>query len=119
MSSTNGAIFVGVPSFFLALCQEASRGGSHSYQWAGYELARHTAELLEGEDNATYARKLAELMAALAGPAEDSTVQPMDEAAVLAWYAREFPRCLSLVPRQRRSAFAEGIRECWEDGYMS
>ncbi len=108
--------FLGVPTFFRACCREASYGGANSYKWTGYELARHTISLLAYEDVVDKQAKLEELHQALRSRSETSQGRQMDGAAVIAWYEREFPCCLELVPSARRSQFAEGIRECWENG---
>ena len=111
--------FRGVPTFLRALCEEAAYGGTSSYRTAGYELARHTAELLESDTDEEWQAKLNELYQALTGCAETPCVWPMDEARVIAWYTREFPRCMDLVPARRHAIFAEGIRQCWEDENMN
>src|SRR5262249_54179227 len=96
--------FGGVPTFFRALCATAAAGGGQGYAVAGYELARHTASLLsqntdtDGEEKELEAR-LTQL--------EEAWRQD-DEAAVVHWYAREFPRCVQLVPARRRRSFARG-----------
>jgi predicted transcriptional regulator len=96
------AVFRGVPTFFRACCATAAEGGGHGYSSAAYELARHTARLLsqdvEDEDDLT--RRLDELRNAWA---------TNDRAAVIAWYQREFPRCIALVPVRRHAAFAQGF----------
>jgi len=96
------------PTFFRALCMEATQGGSHSYGTAGYELARHTAALLLQDEEE--APQLADLHQAL----DDA-----DESAIIDWYKRELPRCMALIPPRRRSVFAAGVQACWEDGKMN
>ena len=96
------------PTFFRALCWEATQGGTHSYATAGYHLAGHTSGLLELSDEEPET-KLADLRQALT----DS-----DESAIITWYKRELPRCMALVPARRRAGFAAGVQACWEDDKM-
>ena len=96
------------PTFFRALCMEATQGGRHSYATAGYHLAGHTTGLLELSDEEPET-KLADLYQALT----DS-----DESAIIDWYKRELPRCMAFVPVRRSSTFAKGVQACWEDGKM-
>jgi hypothetical protein len=100
----------GVPAFFRALCQEATRGGGLSYRVAGYELTRRLPELIESATPKERERK-SEEFTALAGPKK-----PRDEAKVLAWFNRELPRCMKLVPSRRFGQFVEGVYQAAEAG---
>ena len=97
-----GTRFRGVPSFFRACCQTAAQGGSATYKGPGYHLAIHTEELCEPQDDQEeVGRKLDELRA---------VVDDDDDAAIVAWYRREFPRCMQYVPSKRRVQFAAGVK---------
>jgi predicted transcriptional regulator len=104
--------FRGVPSFFQASCMEAQQGGENGYRWAGHTLARHGGELLElsYSDAEEVADKLDELAEAL-------HTEP-DEANVLTWFDREFPKCMELVPSRRRGQFVQGVAEAYEEGLL-
>jgi hypothetical protein len=100
------------PTYFLALCMEARQGGESSYADAGHELMRHVAselnhdlELDETQERLDQLREL---------------VQLRDDKSVLAWFARELPRCMKLVPARRRLQFLKGAYEMYDkdDGVL-
>lgn len=91
----------GVPSFFRALCATAARGGRRGYWAAGYELARHTDDILGGVADDDFEQ----LRQAVRG----------DLSAVVEWYERRLPRCVRLVPARRRLNFAEGVVDFHRD----
>jgi hypothetical protein len=93
--------FGACPTFFFASCLEASQGGRDGYQSAARSLVRslggiapHEVELDEWSD------KLDELQALIVDGRDDE---------VLSWFDRWLPRCMALVPRQRRRSFLKGI----------
>jgi hypothetical protein len=89
------------PTYFFAACRTAATGGSNSYADPGYTLAIHLSALapydVEDEDWEKHVSKLADL------------VSEENDEAVLAWLKRWVPRCLRLVPAQRRHSFLRGI----------
>ena len=93
--------FQGAPTFIRILCSEASRGGADSYFFVGRELGGRTPALLEPQDHPEIVqRKLDELRILL-----DRDYRQ----GVVAWYVREFPGCMSLVPRRRHPQFVKGV----------
>jgi hypothetical protein len=89
------------PSFFRALCAEASTGGLHSYKSVGASLARHVANQMDDP-------ALEELEALLSSD---------DDAGVLDWAEHYLPRCIAAVPKPKRAALIAGMVEAWnEDG---
>ena len=99
--------FGGVPSFFRGCVIEASYGGSGGYKVAGWHLALSVRGLLERyteEDEEE--QKIAELKDALTDGSDQS---------VIAWFKREFPACMKLVPARRRIQFVQGIRDAHEE----
>lgn len=104
--------FRGVPSFFCGLVQEAAgQFPGYDYSVAGHELARHTANMVEdGDEPGQEAEpRLDELW---------RLIQESDDVGVIAWYRREFPKCMTLVPSRRRGKFLQGIYEAFEAGIM-
>lgn len=96
------------PSFFRAICLEASRGGELGYDRAGRKLVRVAAELIAGDT----AEELAEKCKDLKGLVRDRA-----DNCVLGWFDRELPRCMELIPRRRRPTFLAGVyQEIEEDG---
>jgi hypothetical protein len=97
------------PKFFLALCREASRGGTDGYEWAAYSLAGALAGLGPYDlDENEWAGKLDELSA---------LIDREDDAGILAWFDTWLPRCMALVPKRRRAAFLRGVsRQVVEEG---
>jgi hypothetical protein len=89
------------PTFFLARCREASRGGTDGYEWAAYSLIRAIGSLIpyDLEEDEWFAR-LDEL---------SSLIEAKDDETVLAWFERWLPRCMALVPRRRRTLFLKGV----------
>lgn len=91
----------GVPTFFLALCHEASMRRIPSYAVVGRELYRHALARLESdfdsEDSELECDRLAEL------------IEMGDDAAVLRWFMTSYPGCMALVPARRRQTFIQGV----------
>lgn len=91
------------PSYFVALCHEATSGGESGYRRAGHELTRHITDELDWE---------------LADKERDARIRELrdlicerDDEGVLAWFDCEVPRCMQLVPRRRRQQFLRGVYE--------
>lgn len=105
--------FRGVPTYFRGLAFDASyrRDGVYDYSICGQELARHSADMLEdgdepGQDAQTRWDELQQLF------------QDWDDERVLAWYDREFPKCMALIPRRRRAQFLKGVLYAVEEGMV-
>jgi hypothetical protein len=95
------------PSYFLAGCHEAARGGADGYAAAGHELMRHVGrEINDGGDLEAKLDELRDLVGA------------GNDAGVLAWFDREVPRCMALVPRRRRHQFLKGAYAMFEEGQL-
>jgi len=96
------------PSFFKACCATAAIGGSASYKWAGYQLARHVRSIcpceLEEEEWLARLDCLYELVE-----------EGADDEAITAWLEENLPRCTALVPARRRRIFIEGMLKSFED----
>jgi hypothetical protein len=100
---TSGAL----PTFFRAVCLEASRGGGLGYDWAGRKLLRAAAELIAWDTTEELQHKYMEL---------ESLIWARDDGGVLGWFDRELPRCMGLIPRRRRASFLNGVyQEVEED----
>jgi hypothetical protein len=97
------------PTFFRRLCRTASMGDDGGYASAGYSLVRAVARLLDehGDDRDAL---LEQLQAAISPPFGISEfTKPPDDDSVLAWFDRELPRCMALIPRARRASFLRGV----------
>lgn len=94
-----GGVSEGVPTFFRALCSDASGGGNHSYSIAGWHLGLHAPELVQAS-----VHELPLLLQEL-----QSLLNQHDDEGVLAWFDRELPACMELVPRRRRPQFLLGV----------
>jgi hypothetical protein len=89
------------PTYFLALCEQATLGGENGYYRAGHELMRHVKEAVSWEvDESERDAKLKEL---------GRLMDAQSDEAILAWFDREVPRCMQLVPRRRRASFLRGV----------
>lgn len=89
------------PTFFLARCREASRGGIDGYEWAAYSLVGAVASLAPDElEEDQWLTEVEELSA---------LIEARDGEAVMCWFDRWLPRCMALVPRRRRPSFLRGI----------
>ncbi len=93
--------FKGVPTFAGALFgQGQCRGG-------GYEFARHTRSLFDGEGEDSE-----QLLDELSKAARDG-----DRAGVLRWYKTRFPGVMALVPSgAERRWFVAGVFDAVEAG---
>lgn len=88
------------PTFFRALCRNATDGTTGEYQNVGYSFIGAVASMLaeDGEDQAD--AKLGQL---------SDLVWARDDDGTLAWFDREFPRCMALIPTRRRHQFLAGV----------
>ncbi len=107
-AATSNNVFQGAPTFFRANCLTAQLGGNHGYAEAGWHLGIHCANLLESDGHDDWARKMEELATLL------DTTYP-DDRKVVAWFKREFPKCVALIPSRRRTQFLKGIYAVHED----
>jgi hypothetical protein len=95
------------PTFFLACCHEASKGGESNYGAAGHELMRHVVHLCDyAVEEDEWEARLDRLQALL---------DAQDDDGILAWFDRELPRCMALVPRRRRAQFLKGVLAMHEE----
>ncbi len=121
-------VFQGVPAFFRANCLQVHRGGAAGYDTAGWHLALNVSSLIEheGDDAVAKLKELEDLVRAggvqegmRRAEVEEITSSRWfpDEAAgqVLAWFEREFPRCIALVPARRRAQFVKGVYQLIAD----
>lgn len=105
------ARFNGTPMFFWRLCMAVETGDAPDYTEAGYELARETYDLVEWNDEEERRAKLLELR-------EYVELGDTGQDLVLEWYEREFPRCVELIPAERREEFTAGVLEAWQQDEM-
>lgn len=94
--------FRGVPSFFRYGCKDAATDHSSGYFSPGYHLTLHVTRLVP--DDFT----LEQWLDGPCGDLEELLIQS-DPDAVLSWFGRWYPQCLSLVPSRRRKTFLEGV----------
>jgi hypothetical protein len=99
------------PDAFRKRCREARRGGKGGgYRLAGYTLAGLVGDLIECDSAQERAAKLDELARLIWRWSEGPDSGPVpDDDGVLAWFERELPRCLALVPRGSRHQFLRGV----------
>lgn len=113
---TKQSILSSAPAWFRAACQCAAQVGSQSYFGAGYELARHLQELLKDEPDTD--DKLDEL-SKLVLPVLPGTAliwgELREDNLVWAWFWRELPACMKLVPVRRRKQFVAGVFAAVDD----
>lgn len=93
----------GVPTYFRAACSTASHGGAQGYRDVGRKFADSMpGELKAQGESGEPEHKLKELQARL---------DAKDFGGALAWFDREFPKFMALVPRAKRRQFTEGLYE--------
>jgi hypothetical protein len=99
------------PTWFMAHCRTAARGGNTGYDSAGYDLARTLDGLapddVENDQWSEEVEGFAEL------------VSREDNEAILGWLGIHLPRCLAMVPTRRRAGFLNGLYRAVEDGNAS
>jgi Protein of unknown function (DUF1778) len=88
------------PAFFKATCWEARRGGGHGYDWAGRKLIGCAASLIAADTTEELFEKFEELK---------GLIWARNDHGVLAWFDRELPRCMELIPQRRRASFLAGV----------
>jgi hypothetical protein len=111
----------GVPTFFRALCREATHGGTSNYGRAGYELTRHigSRQMPSDVDDDEWHVEL-ERLASFACPTTESQgtvsmVGDPDVVGVWQWFCNHYPKCMKLIPIRRKRAFVEGVRAVIDD----
>ncbi len=98
----------GVPTYFRAQCFEASQGGNHTYEHAGFCLACSLdAEVPFDVDDATWSQHLEGLR---------ESIHAGTKRSVVTWFQQHLPRFISLVPSARRSQFVAGVRRAFDAG---
>lgn len=95
------------PTWFVAICSEVSQGGASTYAWAGRKLIRSIAQVLGSEYERDEGNaQLDEL---------EDLLTEQDDDAVIAWFERELPRCMALIPQRRRTQFLRGAYQDFEE----
>ena len=90
----------GLPTWFRALCLEASRGGSSSYEWVGFKLACSLeAEIPYDLSPDEWIEEINELTRCL----------DADNVAAWAWLEAHLPKFAALVPERRRTSLVAGM----------
>jgi hypothetical protein len=115
--STTKPVSGACPTFFRATVHTARAGGASGYAVVGHTLASTAHSLIEYDDDDDLAARLQELSDAVC-----STDHPRgnlrslahflasdDARLVIAWFKRELPRCMALVPTRRYSSFLRGV----------
>jgi hypothetical protein len=93
-----------LPTFFRACILAAACGGS--YADAGYHLAIRARSLVHGHVEAREQRRL------------DRLVTGADSAPIWEWFARNLPRCVGLVPPNKKRSFMRGILRAIDEGRL-
>ena len=98
----NGVVFTGIPNFVKALIFDATHEGNGSdFEVVGRELARHAHRLLDSNPAGNDCESALSYL--------DEALAREDRAAVLGWFVRYFPRCMSQVPDRVRDEFVDGV----------
>jgi hypothetical protein len=107
------------PTFFVACCHEAARGGTNGYAAAGRTLARRLHDLAPWEMEEDEWEEELRLLEDRLYPPRDGGLLAIfnpDDEQVWEWFTRNLPRCTALVPRRRREQFLAGVYEAVEEG---
>jgi hypothetical protein len=109
-----------VPPWFRALCHEAARGGSFGFHRVGYRWASNMPPgtppgfaYAEWQEQVDDIRKKIEI-ALLMRVGGKKWRQAVNES-ILAWFRKNFPSQIDLIPIRRQSEFAEGFLDAGED----
>ena len=97
-----GRQFNGAPTFFRALCGEASVTRGSGYQAPGTELSRHLPKY--APDGFSVPEWRAELMR-LKTLAENEDYRRLGR-----WFSRTFPDCMALLRPHQRRTFLRGAK---------
>ncbi|MDF1552461.1 MAG: hypothetical protein P1P84_05330 [Deferrisomatales bacterium] len=91
------------PSFFRG-CVASSRTSREGYRIAGYHLALHALEILDGEVEPSVFRDLGAILGSR-----------YPEDALWRWFRTTFPRCMALVPSRRKATFLAGVLDAVDE----
>jgi len=105
LSATGRTRSCACPAFFVrnVITAKASR---HGYAEAGFHLAIHMREIIEGEVDAFV---VADLEDALRD-------HPEQLHRIWSWMNRTLPCCMKLVPARRKDSFLRGVERALEEG---
>lgn len=92
------------PTFFRG-CVARARSNRAGYSEAGYHLAIHARELVDGDVPDEVIDELNRLL-----EAPDAAEQ------IWHWLRRTLPRCMALVPSRRKLTFRRGVTSAIEEG---
>lgn len=93
------------PTFFRAHVLQARRS-RHGYEEAGYHLAIHARQLVDGDVNEDVLDQLDEILEDGATAAEN----------MWRWLRATMPRCMALVPSRRKATFLRGVQAAIDEG---
>jgi hypothetical protein len=89
------------PTFFVALCLEASEEGDEGFWYVGRKLAQALGSFIPYElEEPKWVRELEKL---------NKQILRSDQSEVRKWLNRHIPRCMALIPESHLKAFLDGI----------
>ena len=113
------------PTWFFGTCRDAAlgvRGNVGGYEGAGYAFAGHVGQLqpydLDPEEWSAELDKF-EGYFRFGQPGQlVSERRDPDGPAILAWIGQHMPRCLAMIPENRREQFLAGICRAADEGEL-
>jgi uncharacterized protein (DUF1778 family) len=106
-----------VPAWFRALCREAAKGGSFGFHRVGYRWASNMPNPPPGFAPAEWQEEVASLQGKLdmAWLFTDKKRRTAIAELILAWFVRNFPQFMELIPPRRRGEFVLGFLDDFDD----
>jgi hypothetical protein len=101
------------PQWFQAACQQAAKGGSNTYETAGYRFANALRNLVpEDIDVDDWQERVDINLVDFSSMFDTTTVvipEPPTEQQAIDWLKENAPECIKLVPAKRRGTFLKGV----------
>lgn len=101
----------GAPTFFRALCRDATKGASVTYADAAYHLTHALwSQIPYDLEVDEWAERIDDLTTLLDDNAEAREVWH--------WFREQLPECMKHVPRPRMEHFVSGVRRAYDEGCL-
>jgi Protein of unknown function (DUF1778) len=108
-----------VPAWFRELCREAARGGSFGFHRVGYRWASNMPpDIPPGFTYSEWQEQVESIKNSLAIAALTTVDKKWRDAlieSILAWFTRNFPSQMELIPSRRHREFAQGFLDAAND----
>jgi hypothetical protein len=109
IASNPVGVFEGVPTFFRACCLESQCLTPIGYAHAGRHLTGHVEGLIPFDVSFDEWETIISRLR--------HSIAVGNDRAILKWFCKHYPACMSLVPRRRRDTFLKGVYDVAQESW--